>query len=206
MEHHNALKQTPDPGDINRSFSYLQIVRKIGILVGMSMMIQMVNSSIMSFLPLYFVDHHGFNSKSAGLMVAILFGAGIIGAPAGGALSDRVGRKAVILFSLALGGPLLLGITWAGAGVVLIIFLLTYGMVTVARAPVTESLIVDVSPSHRRTTVLGVYHLLSQETAGVLTPLVGYLIDSQGAGFAFTSLAAAFSTAGILALFFRNRF
>ena len=197
--------QAPGSSEKVQPVSYLEIIRKIGILAGLSMMIQMVNSSVISFLPLYLVDHHGVSSETAGLMVAILFGAGIIGAPAGGVLSDRVGRKAVILLSLALSGPFLIGITQANAGVVLIVFLLSYGMATVARGPVMESLIVDVTPSHRRTTVLGFYYLVSQETAGILTPLVGYLIDHQGAGFAFTGLASALSIVGVLALVFRNR-
>jgi len=197
--------QTPSPGEKIQPVSYLQIIKSIGLLAGISMMIQMVNASVISFLPLYFVDYHGVSSESAGLMVAIVFGAGIIGAPAGGALSDRVGRKAVIIVSLALSGPFLMGITLANAGVVLIVLLLSYGVVSVARGPVMESLIVDVTPSHRRATVLGFYYLASQETSGVLTPLVGYLIDCHGANFAFSSLAAGLSIAGILALVCRNR-
>ncbi len=207
-----ALQESPgyrnqifSPTEKGRIVSYLDIIKKIGLLAGMSMIIYMVYASVSSFFPLYLVDHHGLSSESAGLMVAILFGAGIIGAPAGGVLSDRLGRKAVILLSLVLSGPLLMGITLVSKGILLIFFLLTFGMVTIARAPVMESLIADVTPSQRRATVLGFYYLINQETSGILTPVVGYLVDYQGPNFAFTTLAIALSIAGILALVFRNK-
>jgi hypothetical protein len=38
-----------------------------------------------------------------------------------------------------------------------------------------------------------------------LTPAVGYLIDHQGAGFAFTGIAAGLTIAGILAWACRRR-
>jgi MFS family permease len=186
-------------------FSYLEIIRKIGLLAGLSTVIHIVHSSVSSYFPLYLVDHLGISSKAAGLTVGLISGGGIIGAPTGGILSDRIGRKAVILLSLGLSGPLLMGITWAGTIFIVVVLLLIYGMVTIARSPAMESLIVDVTPSHRRATVLSFYYLASQETSGILTPVVGYMIDHQGATFAFTTLAGALTLAGTLAWVYRKK-
>lgn len=198
-------QKAPGSAEILPPVSYRLIIKKIGLLASISMVLHMINSSVTSFFPLYLVDHLGLSSKVAGLTVGLISGGGIIGAPAGGILSDRIGRKMVILLSLVLSGPLLMGIIWANTIMIVILLLLTYGMVTLARSPAIESLIVDVTPSHRRATVLSFYYLASQETSGILTPVVGYLIDNQGANFAFTSLAGALTIAGILAWAYRDR-
>jgi len=111
----------------------------------------------------------------------ICMGMGMVGAPVGGALSDAVGRKRVILFSIALSGPLFLAFATIPFGVLLLLFLALYGLVISVRMPIVESYIADVIPVGRRTTVFGVYFLLSQETTTITTPFIGYLSISTEA-------------------------
>lgn len=192
-------------GAPNPTITWGQIIRAIGILAMTSIFMQMVFSSVYSYLPLYLVDRHGITPEYAGIVVGLVAGAGIVGAPLGGAVSDRLGRKQVILLSLSLAGPLLFAATRAPAGIWLPLSLAAYGTSLSARMPVMESLIADVVPPRRRATILGIYYLLGQETSGVVTPLVGRLIDLRGLDPVFTGLALGLCLVSVIALAFRKR-
>jgi FSR family fosmidomycin resistance protein-like MFS transporter len=191
-------------GAPNPNITWGQIIRAIGILTLVSIFMQMVFSSVYSYLPLYLVDRHGISPEYAGIVIGLVAGAGVVGAPLGGALSDRLGRKRVILLSLSLAGPLLFAATRAPAGIWLPLSLAAYGTSISARMPAMESLIADVVPPRRRATVLGTYYLLGQETSGIVTPLVGHLIDLRGLDPVFTGLALGLCLVSVIALAFRK--
>ena len=193
---------TADKTDDGTSWS--GILRAIGLLASVAMMMQLAVSSINSYLPLCMVDQHNVPPEWAGLVTAIVAGAGIIGAPLGGALSDRLGRKRVILAAILLSGPMLLAITKAPYGIPLLLALISYGTVMVARLPLAESLIADHVPVGRRTTVLGIYLFVGQETGGLVTPVIGWLIDTYGSDAVLTSVGAGLCVIAGLAWLLRK--
>lgn len=183
----------------------LEIARLIGALVFIAMVATLLSSAVSSFMPLYLVDKHGIDNNVAGIIAGLVAGGGVIGAPLGGALSDRFGRAPVIMVTLVLAGPLLYVLTLLPFGVPLLVMITVYGVVMSARMPVMESVIADVVPAAQRGSALGVYFFLSQETAGVATPAVGYVMDLYGADPAFVLLAGIGALTGVLALFVIRR-
>lgn len=204
-EEGNSQKGSLDdaPGETQVSWAY--IVRSIGIIACLGMAMQVVFSSVNSYFPLYMVDHHHISPKLAGIVISLIAGSGIFGAPLGGALSDRFGRKEMILISISLVGPLFFVVTRSPFGIPLIISLILYGMAMSVRMPTMESLIADVVPVGRRTTVLGIYFFLGMETAGISTPIVGRLIDVYGLDPVFTGLAAGLCLVAAFALLIRKK-
>ncbi len=181
------------------SLPILEVLRLIGLLAVIAAVMQVVTGGINTFLPLYLVDRHGVPREVAGIAVGLVAGAGIVGAPVGGALSDRVGRQPVILLSVLLSGPLLYLITLAPHGVVLYLLIVLYGLAISMRMPTMESLIADVVPAARRATVLSAYYFLANEVSGVATPLIGLLSDLTDLNTAFVVLAIFSVMAGGLA-------
>lgn len=212
VEEPDGKSQTSETGTIpkeptgkeEQAKTWSQIIYALGIIAFLSVTIQLFSAGVRSYLPLFMVDRHGISPQLAGLVISLIAGSGIIGGPLGGVLSDRFGRKKVILFSLSLSGPFLLAITRAPYGFLLLAFLLLYGMSMSVRMPSTLSLIADVVPVGRRTTVMGVYYLIGEEISGITTPLIGYLIDVYGINLAFTGVALALCAIPTIALVFRK--
>ncbi|MER3398142.1 MAG: hypothetical protein C4316_06320 [Chloroflexota bacterium] len=186
------------------SLPILEVLRLIGLLAVIAAVMQVVTGGINTFLPLYLVDRHGVPRELAGIAVGLVAGAGIVGAPVGGALSDRVGRKPVILLSVLLSGPLLYLITLAPQGAALYLLIVLYGLAISMRMPTMESLIADVVPAARRATVLSAYYFLANEVSGVATPLIGLLSDLTDLNTAFVVLAIFSIVAGGLAALLRG--
>ena len=197
-------KNNHDSTSDEAQISWMKIIRTLGLLVSLTIFLNIVFASVNAYMPLYMVDHHNISPRWAGIVVSVISGAGIIGAPLGGALSDRLGRKQLILFSLSLSGPLFFAVTRSPFGILLLLSLFSYGLTMSVRMPTTESLIADVVPVGRRTTVLAIYFFLGMETAGIITPIVGRCIDIYGLDPVFTSLATALCVVAGAALLFRK--
>lgn len=201
-ESHVSGRVSADTADDAASWS--GIVRAIGLLASVAMILQLTVSSINSYLPLCMVDQHGVPPEWAGLVTAIVAGAGIIGAPLGGSLSDRLGRKRVIIAAILLSGPMLMAVVKAPYGVPLLLALVCYGTVMVARMPLAESLIADHVPVGRRTTVLGIYLFVGQETGGIVTPVVGRFIDAYGGEAVLMTVGVGLCVVALGAWFLRK--
>jgi MFS family permease len=169
----------------------LAALRAIGPLVGVTLAEQLLTASMFAYIPLFMVDRHQVPQDRAGLAIALITGIGIVAAPLGGALSDRFGRAPVLIAAAASAGPLILLLAHVPYGWPLVAVLLLFGLALNTRLPVLESLFSDAIPPHRRSTVLGLYYFIGQESSALTTPLVGRLIDASGPVEAFTALGVA---------------
>ncbi|MCL4369444.1 MAG: MFS transporter [Chloroflexi bacterium] len=183
----------------------MRLLKALGALVIVALLTQLLVSGMNSFLPLFMVDHHGMSEKVAGLIMAVVYGAGALAGPIGGSISDRVGRKPIILISVVGAGPMIFLATMMPFGVAMVVAIALYGAFQVFRLPAIESLIADEIPASRRATVLGGYNLLAQQATGIATPLFGWLMDQSGinAGFGLLSATALGSSLLVLALWRR---
>jgi len=143
-------------------------------------------TSTTSFLPLYLVDHFGVPEAVATASMAIIYSGGLWVSPLGGYLSDRVGRVRTVLAVCLIAGPIIFLLNLApyglGTGAVLVLL----GITIYARMPASEAYIIGQTSEHNRSTILGIYYLAMSEGGGILTPVMGYLIDHLGFYSSFT--------------------
>ena len=180
-------------GDIGR------VARSIGSLVSISIVAQVLLSSALAFLTLYFVDARGVPPVIAAALYGVPQLAGLFAAPLSGVLSDRFGRPAVLLGALVATGPawwLLVAMPVELA----VIPLLLIGACLSFRATATEVLIIDTTPVTRRSTVLGTYYLVNQPVGGIAAPIFGAIADGAGIGNAYPWLSFAFVGLSLAAL------
>lgn len=167
------------------------VARKIGGLVSLSIVFQVLLSAALAFLSLYLVDARGIAPAVAAALFGVPQLAGLVGAPLAGTISDRFGRRVVLLVGLAITGPA----SWALVSVpneLVFLPLLALGISLSVRATTTEVLIVDNTPPERRSTVLGTYYLVNQPVGGIAAPIFGAVAGTIGIATAFSGLAVAF--------------
>lgn len=142
---------------------------------------------IVSFIPLYLVDLHGYAEHNAAFAISLFYSTGLWAAVAGGYLSDRIGRIRVVILAGLLSGPAVALLDVSGSTIITMGLLVFLGIGLYARAPASESYIVTNTPAGKRSTVLGLYYFGSMEGSGVLAPAIGYLIDHYGFGPSFVA-------------------
>jgi len=127
-------------------------------LTGVIVVRAFVLSSLITFLPTYLTEN-GTSLWSAGAALSIYEAAGVAGALAGGWLSDRVGRRAVLIISMLL-TPVLLFLfldTWGWPKMLLLMVL---GFTALSIAPVIMALVQESFPENRAF-ANGVYMFIS---------------------------------------------
>jgi FSR family fosmidomycin resistance protein-like MFS transporter len=180
------------------------VFQVVGPLLGAAITMQMLYAALVAFLAIYLVDVHGFNAPAAAVMVSVPFIGGLLGSPLGGGLSDRLGRKPIIVMSLVGLGPLLVLLAWAPP-ILLVPILILIGLVGSLRYPVIEGWLLDRAPADRRATTLGAYYLIAQELGGLGAPILGLLAAGVGINQAFTAVAFLCAALSAFVLIFQRR-
>ncbi|MBI4283778.1 MAG: MFS transporter [Chloroflexi bacterium] len=182
----------PAPGRWHRLVAFLILTALLGAVTG----------SVVSFIPLYIVDHFGRSEKIAAVFLATVYSAGFWAAPLGGYLADRFGRLTVVLVTSLIAGPLFYLLTLAPYGLTLGVALVAIGMIIYIRIPVSEAFLVGQVSERRRSTLLGIFYFSGSEAGALLTPVIGNLIDRFGFNYGFTVAGVAiFVVALVCSLF-----
>ena len=180
------------PGDRFAAFREIgRVFRDVGPVVSLSIAFQFGIAALLAFLALYLVDARGLSPALAAVFFGIPQLVGVVGAPFGGWLSDRFGRRAVMVGGLALMGPSVYALT-AAPNEALVVVLILFGLLWSMRSTVTETLVMDTAPAGRRATVLGAYYLLNAHVGGIGAPLFGLLAQGVGIATAFSWMGIAF--------------
>jgi len=106
-----------------------------------------MSSALTTYLPV-FLTEEGAALWFAGVSLSVLEAAGIVGALMGGSLSDRFGRRVVLLVSLLV-TPLLMLVFLAVSGWLRFPLLLMMGFTALSVTPVVMALVQETSPENR---------------------------------------------------------
>jgi MFS family permease len=173
------------------------IVRTVGPLISLSILFQVVYAALVAFTTLYLVDVRSIEPAWAAVLFGVPQMIGLLGSPAAGLLSDRIGRRGVILIALGMMGPAVFSLTIVPNDLILLP-LIVLGISAAMRQTPTEVLVMDTAPDHRRATALGAYHMLVQQSGGLAAPALGFLASMIGIGAAFGGTCAALGVASVM--------
>jgi MFS transporter, FSR family, fosmidomycin resistance protein len=142
---------------------------------------------LVTFIPLYYehVLHAGRGTGGAALTVVLVGGA--LGTLAGGRLADRFGRRTVLIGSMIVLPPLLVGFLLSGPALAMV-FAALAGAATIATFAVTIVMGQEMLP-RRLGVASGVTIGLSIGLGGVGAPLLGVLADAHGLKAVFETIA-----------------
>jgi FSR family fosmidomycin resistance protein-like MFS transporter len=173
--------------DIFRRKAWRVFPALVWLLAGRAFLI----AALTTYLPIFMSDERAASLWLAAASLTILQAAGVAGALLTGTLSDRLGRKRVLLVLTSLAPFLLFAFVFGPAWLALPL-LLALGFAAISPQPVILALVQDQFPENRALangTYLAIAFLL--QAAGIWA--VGFLADRAG-------LTAAFTVGGVLAL------
>ncbi len=119
----------------------------------------------------------------------------------GGALSDRIGRRAVLIAGWALYALVYLGFAIIESAPALVACFLTYGIYFALTEGTEKALVADLAPRAKRGTAFGVYNAAEGIGALLASVVFGLLYDRLGHAAAFTTGAALAAAAAVMILF-----
>ena len=180
-------------------------VRRLVIFIILSTSLNTIVFAVASFTPLFLVDHFSVAEGTAAAAMAFLDSAGLWASPLGGYLSDHWGRVPVIVAICLAAGPVICTVNAIDSSTGMYAILFVLGILYFVRMPVSESYIVGKTSVKNRSTILGIYFFSGMEGGGVLTPVIGYMIDRFGFHASFTAAGVAMIAITLIcALFLRN--
>ena len=150
-----------------------------------------------TYLPT-FMNQNGATLILAGASLSILELAGFVGALSGGTLSDRLGRKPLLL-GITILAPLLMLAFLNVSGWLLVPVLLFHGFVSISASPVFLALIQGNFPENRAVSN-GLYISMNFLLRSLAMVLVGIAGDAFGLQVAFTG-SAGLALLGLVGIF-----
>lgn len=189
---HSARRAALDVEETHQSIPYGSLARIVGVVMLRSWSFL----ALVQFVPVWY-DDLGYGRAVYGPLTTTMIVAGAFGTLVGGALSDRIGGKAVIIGSQLLCIPAVLGfVQFPGAAA--FAFGAIFGVLSDSSLSVTLAAAQRLLPG-RTGIASGVILGLGFITAGVGVPITGYIGDRAGIDVALSLLALLCVGAAVLA-------
>jgi MFS family permease len=160
----------------------------------------MTQMALLTFLPLFLAREMGYSMFLIGVSMFALQAAGFAATPLAGHLSDRLGRRSVVIGSMAMTAVVLLFMAFAGKSQAFVAFIAVLGFFLYALRPVLQAWLLETTPQNMGGSSIGI--LFGTQSLGAsVGPLIGGLIaDRYGLGATFYFLAGTIVCANLFIL------
>ena len=149
-------------------------------------------SALVTVLPLYLNNELGLEPFSRGFHIGLLIMVGIVAKPVAGYLSDRLGRKQVLVPGLLWSGAVCLALIFYGQGLALTVFIALLGLFLYPDQPILTAAVLDrVNPSVA-STALGLTSFISFLMSAASPLIAGGLYEFIGVDATLFYVAALF--------------
>ena len=136
--------------------------------------------SVFAFFSLYCREDLGFSPVKAGFYFATMMASGIASQPLLGYLSDKFGRKMVLIPSLLLMGFFEIILVWSGSGLGLALVASCIGLFIYALGAIMQAAIMDVAPEEAGATTIAILFSCSALFTIPSPTIAGWLSDTYG--------------------------
>lgn len=160
----------------------------------------MTQNALLTFLPLFLAREMGWASVAVGAGMFALQVAGLVAAPVAGHLSDKMGRRSVVMGSMAMTALVLVFMALAGKSNAFVFFIAVLGFFLYAIRPVIQAWTLESTPRNMGGSAIGM--LFGAQSLGAsVAPLLGGLIaDQWGLSATFYFLAGTIVCANLFIL------
>jgi MFS family permease len=162
----------------------------------------MTQNALLTFLPVYLAYEMGYSPFYVGAGMFALQAAGFAATPIAGHLSDRMGRRSIMMTSMLMSAVVLVFMALAGKSQAFIAFVAVLGFFLYAIRPVMQAWLLESTPRNMGGTSIGIL-FGAQALGSSVSPLIaGVIADRYGltAMFWFLALTIVFANLFILAM------
>jgi MFS transporter, FSR family, fosmidomycin resistance protein len=158
----------------------------------------MTQGALLTFLPIYLGREMGYPTQWIGACMFALQAGGFIAAPIAGHLSDRVGRRQIIVSSMAMSAVVIFLMLFAGGTGWFVMFVSVLGFFLFAVRAVLQAWLLDATPPAMGGSAIGLL-FASQAFGQAVGPVsAGIVADHYGLMGAFYFLATTIVIANFL--------
>ncbi|MFO1036006.1 MAG: MFS transporter [Geminicoccaceae bacterium] len=196
--HMAELRARPRKAAEPHGLSQQAVLGSLAALVSLMFADNFYGASISSYLPFYLIDRFGISVSAAQLHLFVFLAAAAVGTFLGGPISDRIGKKRVLMLAPILVLPFTLALphvplAWTGPVTVAI------GLIMAAAFPVIVVYAQELMPG-RIGLVGGLFFGLAFGLGGIGAAVLGWLADLTSLGFVY-QLCAFLPALGLAVLF-----
>ena len=138
----------------------------------------MTQNALLTFLPVYLAYEMKFPALWVGAGMFALQAAGFLASPIAGHLSDRMGRRSVMMTSMLMSAVVLVFMVFAGKSYAFILFIAVLGFFLYAIRPVMQAWLLETTPKNMGGTSIGVL-FGAQSLGSSVAPLLGGIIADR---------------------------
>ena len=160
-------------------------------------------NAVGNWTPFFLQNELGMGHIRAGFYLGILSGMGIVSAPILGALSDKIGRKAVLLPGFIVAAILSMLVVGAGDGFLLALVFVGLGLFSFALHQIIQASVLDVVGRGTEATAIGLLFGLNGVIGAASPFLATVIIDhfgGYGSIFYYSGIMTALAAALVLVL------
>lgn len=160
-------------------------------------------SMIWPFLLIYASGKLNLPLSTVATLISINAGTGLFASFLAGTLADKIGRKAVMVFSLALNGVAYFFLMRAETYPHFVMLMILIGLSNPLYQVGADAMLADMIPSEKRTDAYAINRIANNAAFG-LGPAIGGFLASSSYNLAFYGAAAGFVAYSLLLFFFAH--
>ncbi len=146
-----------------------------------------IQAGLTTFIPLYYVNYLGGSAVYAGYLLSAFLMAGVVGTFVGGTLSDKFGRKTLIVGSMLISWPLLALFQFT-TGLMTVVLVAAVGFTLIASFSPLLVLAQEIMPGYEAMAA-GLTIGFSIGLGGIGVTVLGYIADHFGIPSVFTVIS-----------------
>jgi MFS family permease len=151
---------------------YHEFPRLFWIVVTVSFIDGIGGTLLFPFFALYITQKFGVGMTQAGILLGMSSLFGLVGSMVGGALTDKFGRKQLILFGLVFSAISTIGFGLVNNFAILFPLVILVGLLSSVARPAHEAMIADILPEKQRQEGFGILRVVGN-LAWIIGPTIG---------------------------------
>jgi MFS family permease len=177
--------------------TYAEYPRQFWVLI-LGVFIDRVGGALLfPFITLYITGKFGVGMTTVGVLFGLMSLANVIGGVIGGALTDRLGRKNMLLFGLVISGLSSLVMGVVGAFELFSAVVLFVGLFASIGGPAGQAMVADLLPEEKRAQGFGILRVVAN-LAVTIGPMIGGLLAARSYMFLFVSDAVTSTITAVI--------